>query len=140
MTYDPRPDRDVVSSHELSEQRKRFLILGGKILDEFRKLNPTMPVAQIQAFLLVALDSGRGMTELSEELSVKPSTASRYLLDLGERRLPDEKTYGLVERGVDKFDPRKANYRLTRKGKKLVDDILRIIANGRKDESGANLR
>jgi DNA-binding MarR family transcriptional regulator len=104
--------------------RSAAIIAVGRILDEFRRLNPNMPVAQIQAFLLVALDEGDGMTEIADKVDVKPSTASRYLIDLGSSA---QDTYGLINRGFDSTNVRKARYHLTDKGKRLVKAISAIL-------------
>lgn len=107
--------------------RTSAIIAIGRILDEFRRLNPNMPVAQIQAFLLVALDDGHGMTEIAGKVDVKPSTASRYLLDMGIPRADDDGAYGLIERGIDPQNTRKARYTLTKKGQRLVQAITAVL-------------
>lgn len=108
-------------------ERTQAIIALGRILDEFRRLNPNMPVAQIQAFLMVALDRGLGMTDISDNTGTKNSTASRYLLELGSSRLDGDGAFGLIERRVDPSDERRAPYRLTRKGKRVVEAINTIL-------------
>lgn len=103
------------------------LIALGEALDEFRKLNPMMPVAQIQAFILAALDSDMSMLDMADRIGVKKSTASRYLLDLGPPRSDDDPAYGLIERGVDPIEPRKARYTLSKRGKVLMRRIVQIL-------------
>lgn len=109
------------------DQRTNAIIALGRTLDEFRKLNPNMPVAQIQAFLMVALDMGLGMTEISDKTGIKNSTTSRYLLEMGPSRLEGDGAFGLVERGVDPQNTRKARYTLTRKGEKLLRAVVDIL-------------
>lgn len=109
-------------------ERTQAIIALGRILDEFRKINANMPVAQIQALLMVALDAGLGMSEISEHTGIKNSTTSRYLIELGARRLDGDGALGLVERGVDPMNTRKARYTLTAKGRRLVDAVLSILA------------
>lgn len=104
------------------------IITFGRILDEFRKLDLNMPVAQIQAFLMVALDTGMGMSEISEAASVKTSTASRYLLEMGPPRIKGDGNMALIERSVDNIDTRRARYKLTPRGRKLVTAICKVLA------------
>jgi DNA-binding MarR family transcriptional regulator len=113
-------------SEEGLKRAKRIVALG-RVLDEFRKLNPSMPVSQIQALLLVALDLPMGMGDYAERTGVKPSTASRYLLDLGPPRHPDDSAFGLIDRGVDPQEPRRARYTLSKRGKQLVKQILNMM-------------
>lgn len=110
------------------DERTQAIIALGRILDEFRNLNPNMPVAQIQAFLMVALDCGLGMSEISDKTGIKNSTTSRYLIELGASRLAGDGALGLVDRGVDPTNTRKASYTLTRKGKRVVEAVLAILA------------
>lgn len=109
------------------DERTQAIIALGRILDEFRKINPNMPVAQIQALLMVALDAGLGMSEISTITGIKNSTTSRYLIELGAPRLADDGALGLIDRGVDPTNTRKARYSLTRKGKRVVEAVLRIM-------------
>jgi DNA-binding MarR family transcriptional regulator len=110
-------------------ERENILLNLGKVLDEFRSVSPNMPVSQIMAFLMVALDVGLGMSEVSDVIRVKNSTASRYLLELGPERLPGDGALGLIERGVDPQNTRKARYSLSRKGKRLIDDVVAELTN-----------
>jgi DNA-binding MarR family transcriptional regulator len=103
------------------------IIAFGRILDEFRKLNLNMPITQIQAFLMVALDTGMGMTEISEVAGIKPSTASRYLLEMGPPRQSGDDNMELVQRSADPDDIRKVVWVLTPKGRKLVKAICKIL-------------
>ena len=105
------------------DERAARIIAVGKVLDEFRKLDPKMPIAQVQAFLLIALDSNMGMQDFAEMAGVRDSTASRYLLDLGAKRVDGDDALDLIIRGVDPTNPRRARYSLSRKGKALVAKI-----------------
>lgn len=105
------------------------IIMLGAVLDEFRKRNLNMPVAQIQAFLMVALDAGLGMTEIADATATKDSTTSRYLLEMGSCRIPNDGNMGLVERTVAPMDTRRARYKLTRKGKQLAQAIIDALTS-----------
>ena len=113
------------------EDKRRKLMAIGKVMDEFRRLNPSMPVAQIQAFLMVAADEdAMSMTEFAQRTGLKISTTSRYLLDLGTPRHEEDTAYNLVERGVDPLEPRRARYSLSRKGNALVIRLIKAFEEG----------
>lgn len=117
--------RNLPLKHDTQSMK---IIALGRVLDEFRFLNPNMPVAQIQAFLMVALDTGPSMSDISTATGTKNSTTSRHLLELGPSRLDDDGAFGLVERRVDPQDERRARYLLTRKGKRLVAAVVSILS------------
>lgn len=108
--------------------RTRSLVAISKALEEFRLLSPTMPVAQIQAFILVAIDERLGMSDVADMTGVKPSTASRYLLDLGIARTALDNSFGLLDRGIDPVNTRKARYTLTRRGKALINRLVDALS------------
>jgi DNA-binding MarR family transcriptional regulator len=112
------------------DERTQAIIALGRILDEFRKINPLMPVAQVQAFLMVALDTGQSMSEISDVLGIKNPTGSRYLMEMGPPRVDNDGAFGLVERGVDPQNTRRARYTLSKKGEKLVKAIVAVLAEG----------
>jgi DNA-binding MarR family transcriptional regulator len=109
--------------HDVGEREATIIALC-KVLDDFRSVNQTMPVSQILAFLLVSLDCNLGMSEISEALNIKNSTASRYLLELGPKRLEGDGSLSLIARGVDPQNTRKARYTLTSRGRRLIEDVL----------------
>ena len=86
-------------------------------------IDPTVPTQLVQAFVLVALNEGKSLTELAQALGSSASTVSRHLLDLGERNRKMEPGYGLVDRRVDPMELRKNIYTLTPKGKLLAASI-----------------
>lgn len=106
------------------DKRTRVLVAFGKCLDEFRKLNPTMPVAQIQAFLLAIIQEELSMSEIAQKTGTKVSTTSRYLIDLGLPRTDSDTAYGLLERSIDPMEPRRARYLMTRKSKAMVNRLV----------------
>jgi DNA-binding MarR family transcriptional regulator len=111
---------------EIDPQAAKIIVFG-RILDEFRKLDLNMPVSQIQAFLMVALDTGMAMSDISECAGIKLSTTSRYLLEMGPPRQSGDANMELVKRSVDPDDNRKVVWVLTPKGRKLVKAICKIL-------------
>lgn len=103
------------------------IIALGKALDEFRKINPLMPVAEIQAFLMVALEHGHGMTEISDRIGMRQTTTSRWLIEMGDNRLEGDGALGLIQRTPVPTNLRRNNYSLTAKGKRMVVKILNAL-------------
>lgn len=89
-------------------------------ISQMRELSSTMPVAELQMFLLVALNEGASLTDLCELADMKKSTGSRYLLDLSDKTRAGTAGYGLVTREVDPSELRKNMYALTAKGRNLI--------------------
>lgn len=105
----------------------------------------TLPVAQLRAalqavqavgditvsmaisLLTVAMFERRSLREYAEMLELPTSTMSRHLLDLGIRTRKREPGLGLIDQGTDPEDSRKNVYRLTPKGRKLIDEITRRL-------------
>lgn len=92
-------------------------------LIQFRNLSPTMPVGEVQMFLLVALNEGASLTELAELADMKKSTSSRYLLDLSDKQRTGAQGFGLVMREIDPQELRKNMYALTPKGRNIISAL-----------------
>lgn len=90
-------------------------------------IDPTVPTQLVQAFLAVGLNEGQTLTELADLLGTNISTASRQLLDLGERNRKMEPGYGLVDRKVDPMNLRVNRYTLTPKGRLLIRELAEIM-------------
>ena len=86
------------------------------------------------AFLLVALEEGRGVQEYAERAGVTQAVMTRILFALGSRSRGRERGYRLVQQGVDMKDARKHQTFLTAKGKALMREIVRLV---RSDQQGA---
>ena len=86
------------------------------------------------AFLLVALEEGRGVQEYAKRAGVTQAVMTRILFALGSRSRGRERGYGLVQQGIDTEDARKHQTFLTAKGKALMREILRLV---RSDQQAA---
>lgn len=91
-------------------------------------IDPNVPTQLVQAFVLVAMNEGKSLTELAKLAGSSASTASRHLLDLGERNRKKEPGYGLVNRQNDPMSLRTNIYTLTARGR-LVATTLAEAAN-----------
>lgn len=88
---------------------------------------PNVPTQVVQAFLAVALNEGKSLTDYASMLDTNVSTASRQMLDLGERNRKGEKGYMLVDRQVDSANLRVNRYFLTSKGRLLLTSLLETL-------------
>lgn len=92
-------------------------------LAKLREISPHMPISEAQMFIAVALNEGASLTELSEALDLKKSSASRYLLNLSDRTRAGENGYGVVSRETDPQELRKNMYALTAKGRSILNSM-----------------
>jgi DNA-binding MarR family transcriptional regulator len=86
--------------------------------------DPTIPSQVVQAFIAVALNEGKSLTEIAEAMGARISTASRQLLDLGDRNRRMEPGYHLIDRRQDPMNLRVNIYTLTPKGRMLAQAII----------------
>lgn len=107
-----------------SKDRKNLRCLY-QVLEEFKKISPTMPVQQILAFIDVALHEGTSLKELVQLSQVKTATMSRHLIDLGPRNRRMEPGYQLIDCRQDPMELRKNQYTLSDRGKYLINNIAR---------------
>lgn len=98
-----------------------------KALAILRELSVHLPVAQAHTFVLVALNAGKSLNELSTISGIHQSTIGRYLLDLSELQRPGDAGYGLIRRETHPMELRRNMYTLTRKGKKLCSRLVDAI-------------
>jgi DNA-binding MarR family transcriptional regulator len=112
----------------LSDDEKRALSNLEAALKPFFKLNPTMPLQYITAFLLVALKEGQTVRELAHRAGISDSLMSRHLNDLSQRNRYHEEGYDLVVGTDDPMDRRTSRKRLTDKGQRMVGQMLGALA------------
>ena len=106
-------------------------------MDAFRAVRRIMPMQHAYAFLLVALEGGRGVQEYAQRARVTQAVMTRILFALGSRSRGRERGYGLVQQGIDTQDARKHQTFLTAKGKALMREIVRLV---RSDQHGVRHR
>jgi DNA-binding MarR family transcriptional regulator len=107
------------------ENQLRALI---RVCDLFREqpgVTPNIPLAALEAFLLVCLYEGASLRDLCALSGQAQSTLSRHLLDLGERNYR-RKTPGLnlVSWRHPPEELRRKEYHLTDGGRALRDQML----------------
>ena len=90
----------------------------------FREVHSPMSIQMARTFITVALDEGKSMSEYGQKTGLPQSTISRHLLDLGERNRKKEPGLNLVVSQRDPEDFRRWTYRLTPKGRDLIQRLL----------------
>ena len=102
-------------------------------MEAFRDVRRLMPLQHAYAFLLVALEEGRSVSEYAKRASVTQAVMTRILFALGSRSQGRERGYGLVQQGTDTEDARKHQTFLTAKGKALKGQIARLVRSDQRD-------
>lgn len=96
-------------------------------LDEVKGISIHMPVGQLMAFIVVALNEGKPMKELAKIADSNISTMSRQLIDLGSRNRRMEPGYMLIEQRQNPMNLRENQYSVTLKGNHLLKGILKHL-------------
>jgi hypothetical protein len=99
-------------------------------LEPFRNIRSTMPLQYVVAYLLVALEEGKGVTEYANDAGVQQAVMSRYLLDIGDRNRYKEEGFGLVTQRADPMNLRKHQVLMTNDGLKVAKQIIRALHRG----------
>ena len=116
---------DRRQSTDVDEKKKLEAWLQG--LDIFLTLRHTLPGHYMRAFLLVALDEGKGVMEYAAHSGVAQSLMSRHLLDLGDKDRNGGPGYGLVTMRQDPLNLRRHQVMLTNKGRAVAATIIRAM-------------
>lgn len=110
-------------TEEAKELRKLI-----KAIQQFTLLHPSISAQTILAFLHVAADEGRTVTDYVEATRLPQSTLSRQLNDLGRLNKSREEGLMLID---DRFAPESLKEKqkfLTPKGKELVKRLLKALS------------
>lgn len=115
--------RKMADTEEAKELRKLI-----KAIQQFTLLNPKMSAQTILAFLHVAVDEGKSLSDYVAASRLPQSTISRQLNDLGRLNRDREEGLMLVD---DRFAPESLKEKqkfLTPKGKELVKRVLKALS------------
>src|SRR5262245_43485859 len=104
-----------------------------KILGRLKERHRDMTALQVMAFTYIAAYPGISARELMKPLGTQAeSTISRAiatLSDVGTKEIP--KGLGLIELGRSTDDRRRYTLRLSKKGRALMDSIVRDLGSNR---------
>lgn len=93
-------------------------------VDVFRNENPEIPAQQIAVFLIVAMNEGCSLADITERLGMASSTTSRSVDALSKLHRLGKPGLDLVEKRIDPMDRRKKTHHLTPKGHAAKTRIL----------------
>lgn len=102
-----------------------------RIMDSLRVLDDTMPLQTLSVLLEVAKREPISINELADKTGLAQSSASRNVAALSERHWLKRPGLDLVKLDNDPQDIRKKLCTLTGKGRKVVDQLVGIISEGR---------
>jgi DNA-binding MarR family transcriptional regulator len=115
------------STHQGASSRDEIAILM-RILEEFRKLDPDLPIQYALSFLTLASNEGLSLGELATRLGIAQSSASRNVAALSEWHSFGKPGLDLVEAKEDPRERRRKLVTLTPKGHALVETLREILS------------
>jgi DNA-binding MarR family transcriptional regulator len=99
-----------------------------RVLEEFRRLDPDMPIQYALSFLTIARHEGLSMGDLAQRLGIAQSSASRNIAALSKWHSFGKAGHGLVEAHEDPRERRRKIVRLTPRGHHLVAVLRALVA------------
>jgi DNA-binding MarR family transcriptional regulator len=102
------------------------------LIEAFRAIRRTMPLQHVYAFLLIALEQGRSVSEYAKRAGTTQAVMTRILFALSSRGRRRQPGYRLVQQMVDPQDARRTQAFLTVRGNALVHEMVQLIRTGRR--------
>jgi DNA-binding MarR family transcriptional regulator len=101
-----------------------------RVFEEFRRLDPDMPIQYALSFLTIAQHEGLSMGELAQRLGIAQSSASRNIAALSRWHSFGKDGHDLVEAHEDPRERRRKIVTLTPLGHRLVAGLRALISGG----------
>jgi DNA-binding MarR family transcriptional regulator len=95
-----------------------------RAVEIFREFDTAFPASYMAAFMYVALQPGKGPSEIGESMGVAQAAASRLILEIGQKSRHGGEGLGLVDSAPDPADMRVKRLFLTTKGRQLLRRLL----------------
>ena len=99
-----------------------------RVLEEFRTLDPDLPIQYALSFLTLAQNEGLSMGELAQRLAIAQSSASRNIAALSDWHSFGKPGLGLVEAREDPRERRRKLVSLTPKGHAFRHRLTALMA------------
>ena len=98
-----------------------------KVIEEFRKIDPEMPIQQASAFMYIVTHEGCTMKAVAEHLGMSQAASSRNVAALSEWHRLKRPGAGLVTSEADPYEMRRKVITLTPKGKRVAETLSNIM-------------
>ncbi|MFY7778204.1 MAG: MarR family winged helix-turn-helix transcriptional regulator [Elstera sp.] len=98
-----------------------------RVLEEFRTLDPDLPIQYALSFLTLAQNEGLSMGELAQRLAIAQSSASRNIAALSDWHSFGKPGLGLVEAREDPRERRRKLVSLTAKGHAFLHRLTALM-------------
>lgn len=108
-----------------SQQNNALLTLLRK-MEHVRAVDPEMPAQTLCSLLLISSKPGRMISEISKELGIAVSSATRNVFSLAKWKTPGTPGLDLVRAEEDEQDRRIKRLYLTAKGERFVQQLTEI--------------
>ncbi len=99
-----------------------------RVLEEFRTLDPDLPIQYALSFLTLAQNEGLSMGELAQRLAIAQSSASRNIAALSDWHSFGKPGLGLVDAREDPRERRRKLVSLTAKGHAFLHRLTALMA------------
>jgi DNA-binding MarR family transcriptional regulator len=99
-----------------------------RVLEEFRRFDPDMPIQYALSFLTIAEHEGLSMGDLAQRLGIAQSSASRNIAALSLWHSFGKAGHDLVEAMEDPRERRRKIVSLTQAGNRLVAAIRALVS------------
>lgn len=107
-------------------------------LEEFRKLDPEMPIQQAVTFLVIAANEGLSLREVAERTGQAHSSTSRNVAALGEVHRYGKPGHRVIAATEDPLERRKKTITLTHKGRTVLKTIIDSVVPDNKETVNAD--
>lgn len=121
---------EVTNTVAIDAETKRKLTRRAlRVMEEFKKLDPEMPLQQIITLLEVALakDEGINVSDLAVRVGNSQSSASRHVAILGDYGRGKTPALQVVKAVVNPMDRRYQVVKLTSKGQRVIDQMVEVL-------------
>lgn len=98
------------------------------ILDEFRKVNPEMPLQQALTILTIAMEPGLTVSDVAKKAGLTLASVSRHLEALGPHNPSKGVGLGLVAYDYSPTDRRAKVVSLTAAGLRSVRSLIHLVS------------
>ena len=111
----------------LSDGEQRTLNALLTSIDPFRDLSATFTTQMLYAFIQIAADEGKSISDYADRAGVSKAVMSRHILDLSVKRRTGEAGFGLLVTRASPTDLRRHEVFLTPTGRAMVNKVLRAL-------------